>query len=100
MQISATPKVLSPVPWRKILGDTVDFIKQHSSGVAGFSAFFFLLNIPDQLELLDFNDLNPSSVWLYVSLILLFLAISYFVFVTFILWIANQLQPTARESFS
>jgi uncharacterized membrane protein YesL len=82
---------------------TVSFFKSNYIRVIGFFCLFLLLSIPDQLDLLDWNSLNPLQLWLFVSILLLLLAATYLITVSFVLWISERSksnhQPPIQRVF-
>jgi len=82
----------NPIPWGQLFQEGLKFFKKPGVPFIGFSFLFLLLAIPGQADLPDLKTLNALQLWLWMSGVLFFLAISYFVFVVFILWIEGQLN--------
>lgn len=79
-----------PLPWKKIFKETALFFKRGDPLMLGFAALFFILSLPGQTDLPDMKELNPVTLWIWGTEILVFFALSYFVFVVFVLWIEKK----------
>jgi hypothetical protein len=83
------------IPWGKFFRETISFLKKPDPVLFGFIGLFFLLSLPGLNDFPDMKNLDPTALWIWGTQILVFFAVSYFVFVVFVLWIEKKSSSAA-----
>jgi hypothetical protein len=80
--------------------EPINFLKRNTFTLFLFFILFFSLSIPEQLEWLNFQDINPKKLWISLSLVLSLLTLAFFISIIFVLWISKKNKVQTAVSWS